>query len=560
MKKNCLLIFIFAGLILLINCAPRQSYFRDYIKHSFYNDAASHPVWATTMGVHDYDSQWPEYSEQSMRQYFEESRIMLRYDTTGWSIDDRVDYRIEVAALKLTLHYNVDNSGWRNSPSMYITTIFDGLASLAFYEALTFDKKQEAFISRLKGIPSFLEKALDNLKSTSDIDFRCASLTTFMLSDLIQEYSKVLIDSLPSRNAEISTIRDKALIAIDDFPEAIREKFQENGYSELSDSKEDIDFYIKEFLFLDFDTDSLTNLAEAEFARCDSLYKFYQLLIPEKKEPKFRYDNVHLWLPENKLTEYCQYEIGQIAKFLKDENILEAPDIIGNIEFKHLPDYIKRMGYKSDIMLIPAPLDKSVKPVYYVNFDFHESRDDSSAFGIAYDPLFQEQLIENIIPGTYYQYYLAHKNKSFLRDSPEPSMASNGWRIYIRELICQRGFFDSEYELLAEFYKDLRDQALATIIEVGMHTGRFDFASAYAYVESKLGVEDAREYTTTDYCTCIYPEYHMETLLGRLMIIQMREKARAKSGDNFDLADFHEKLLSEGNIPLPLIAWKYGWE
>jgi len=195
-----------------------------------------------------------------------------------------------------------------------------------------------------------------------------------------------------------------------------------------------------------------------------------------------------------------------------------------------------------------------------MNSILNTSFSDTSRYGIEYDPVFRRNVIEHIFPGNCYQYYIAHKNKSFLRSSPQYEMLTNGWNLYIRELIYNRGMFGGDFELLADFYNDLRSYALATIIEIGIHTGRFNFESAYAYVDSMLGSEDAREYSQTNFCTCVWPMENLSYMLGRLLILDMKENARARDGDSFSLSEFHAKLLSEGNIPLSLIAWKYGWQ
>ena len=48
-------------------------------------------------------------------------------------------------------------------------------------------------------------------------------------------------------------------------------------------------------------------------------------------------------------------------------------------------------------------------------------------------------------------------------------------------------------------------------------------------------------------------------MTGKLLILDMLEKARAKEGNSFSLKKFHDKLLAEGSIPLPLIAKKLGY-
>ncbi len=45
-------------------------------------------------------------------------------------------------------------------------------------------------------------------------------------------------------------------------------------------------------------------------------------------------------------------------------------------------------------------------------------------------------------------------------------------------------------------------------------------------------------------------------LVGKLKIVELREKARAALGDQFDLRDFHDELLKDGPVPLFILEAK----
>ena len=44
--------------------------------------------------------------------------------------------------------------------------------------------------------------------------------------------------------------------------------------------------------------------------------------------------------------------------------------------------------------------------------------------------------------------------------------------------------------------------------------------------------------------------------IGQLKIIELRKKAEAKMGKNFDIKRFHEKILESGVMPLALLEMK----
>jgi uncharacterized protein (DUF885 family) len=44
--------------------------------------------------------------------------------------------------------------------------------------------------------------------------------------------------------------------------------------------------------------------------------------------------------------------------------------------------------------------------------------------------------------------------------------------------------------------------------------------------------------------------------IGQREIVDLRERAKAALGDNFDLKNFHEALLKDGAMPLPVLDQK----
>ena len=45
-------------------------------------------------------------------------------------------------------------------------------------------------------------------------------------------------------------------------------------------------------------------------------------------------------------------------------------------------------------------------------------------------------------------------------------------------------------------------------------------------------------------------------LIGKLKIVELREKARTAMGDAFDIRDFHDEVLKDGPVPLSVLEQK----
>jgi uncharacterized protein (DUF885 family) len=82
-----------------------------------------------------------------------------------------------------------------------------------------------------------------------------------------------------------------------------------------------------------------------------------------------------------------------------------------------------------------------------------------------------------------------------------------------------------------------------------MHRGQLDVEDAIRFLVDRTGFEEANaraevvRYTYT-------PTYQLSYLLGKVLLLQLREDERRRLGPAFNLRDFHDVLLRNGSVPL----------
>jgi len=127
-----------------------------------------------------------------------------------------------------------------------------------------------------------------------------------------------------------------------------------------------------------------------------------------------------------------------------------------------------------------------------------------------------------------------------------------GWALYCEQLVLEHGLYDTkEHEFV--LLRDRLWRSLRVIIDVKIHTGQFSFDDAANLLVEKLGFElsqaqaEVNWYSssaTTPLCYAV----------GREIILKTRDIVlRDDTTDKSKLKDFHDKLLSQGSIALPLI-------
>jgi uncharacterized protein (DUF885 family) len=152
------------------------------------------------------------------------------------------------------------------------------------------------------------------------------------------------------------------------------------------------------------------------------------------------------------------------------------------------------------------------------------------------------------------------------------SMATEGWGLYSEELMSEpvpnhkHGFYSP-----GEYLYELQGQLLRAVrirVDVGMHTGRMTFDQAIDYfTEHVLFTPGARERAGFDpaakaafdsatraiYRYSKWPTQAITYNLGKNAIIELREACKAKAGAGFSEKKFHERFMSQGQIPVAFI-------
>ena len=152
------------------------------------------------------------------------------------------------------------------------------------------------------------------------------------------------------------------------------------------------------------------------------------------------------------------------------------------------------------------------------------------------------------------------------------SMAAEGWGLYSEELMSEPvaghkyGFYSP-----GEYLYELQGQLLRAVrirVDVGIHTNRMTFDDAIDYfTEHVLFTPGARVRAATDpaakaafdsatraiYRYSKWPTQAITYNLGKNAIIELREACKAKSGESFSAKKFHERFMSQGQIPVAYV-------
>jgi hypothetical protein len=416
-------------------------------------------------------------------------------------------------------------------------------------------KRLPAIMSRVRKIPDFLARSEGYIDTSSQMASAYGDFEASSAEALIKSFSEILIDSFPERNSHISTVRDKAIFSMENYVENKRKLFKKH-IEEYQVGRDRFKRILADVYFLDFDVDSLKKIAETTYKEARELEYFYDSRAGNDY-PCPGGSDVLTGPPEDSAKSFYYSEIDSIRQYLLTNEIATVPEKMGAPLLLN-PDTAGIMEHAMrDFFVGPGQLDQDKRGFYYTSFHAM-ARPMGCDIPVEYfSRRIRGGFIMDIIPGENMQFYIAGNHPSLVRRMQRNDMMIEGWGLYMKEYLALRGLIGDDPAILRDIYKEIKMYAIGLILDIGIHCEQLTHDSLTVIFDNLE--EDNRGGYASKYRDYPYPSRNMKFVLGRYLILEMRNKAKARMGNKFDIRDFHDKILSEGCIPPALIAKKYGW-
>ncbi len=159
-------------------------------------------------------------------------------------------------------------------------------------------------------------------------------------------------------------------------------------------------------------------------------------------------------------------------------------------------------------------------------------------------------------PGHHFQSMFAIENEDlpeFMRYGGFTAF-SEGWGLYAESLGYELGLYDDPVHRLEALQGGELLRAVRLVVDTGMHALGWSREKAIEYMVANGQPRDFAESETARYI--VMPAQALAYKTGELKIKELRAKAQAALGDEFDVRKFHEQVLNTGDIPLPVLEAK----
>jgi uncharacterized protein (DUF885 family) len=164
--------------------------------------------------------------------------------------------------------------------------------------------------------------------------------------------------------------------------------------------------------------------------------------------------------------------------------------------------------------------------------------------------------LHEIYPGHHTQkvhHKLATRNAPMRRYLSCPIFVE-GWGLYTEDLFEETGFV-LEPDVFLFKLRNALWRSVRVVIDTGLHTRNMTFEEGVRLLQDEVCLDaHMAEGEVRRYCTHLYPTYPSSYLVGKTLIIALREEWRRRQGAAYSLRAFHDRLLSYGSPPVALVA------
>ena len=243
--------------------------------------------------------------------------------------------------------------------------------------------------------------------------------------------------------------------------------------------------------------------------------------------------------------------VERVKKFITGHDILRLPqpDLCRVIE---MPGF--QRGNSTAYMKSTPPLDPDAVGFYAVSpppQDWDEASV-QSYFAEYNRSMLQILTIHEAYPGHYVQLEYANRNPSLIRKVLGSGAFIEGWAVYTEQMMLDQGYGDGDLALRLTQLKFYLRAVANAILDHRMHCENMaddeamDLLVRQAFQaegEARLKVIRAKQSSVqlSTYFT------------GRMAHYRLRQQVQRELGDQFNLARYHEAVLSNGSIPLKFL-------
>ncbi len=512
----------------------------------------ANPHFASYLGLHDpYDSQMPKgdtahiIENLKLLEEFVE-RMKKAVDYNALSDDNRIDWQVMERAAEATRFETFELRMHELNPNA-----FDEVGGIFFMmitrDYAPLDKRIEAIIARLEKLPQYLKEFRSRFEKSTPVklwtdiaiesaqqmpglfQFIAVSTKGRIPEELHGKLVKASMDLMAPYQEHMLWLQSLKSKTVDTWAIGKRKFEKLIQLRDLGMTSEEI--YQLGVKYLREMKDERKRIAE-QIAPSKSVEEVMKMV--EEKAPKTFEDA--LKATKEAMEEAKQFVITNDLATVHEEDKLDVEET---------PAYLAPL-IPFAAMMMPSRFDKPIIGTYIVT-----RPKDIKNLGkhLNYASL-RNTAVHEAFPGHFLQGAISNRG-SLVHMLANGVETTEGWAHYCEQMMLEHGFVTGLEARLIQV-NDVVWRAVRIIVDVRLSHGEMGFDEAVGMLMTEAGmskeaaVAEVNRYTQS-------PGYPLSYLLGKHLILQLRDDVKRRMGDRFNEKWFHDTITANGYLSVSLL-------
>lgn len=170
-------------------------------------------------------------------------------------------------------------------------------------------------------------------------------------------------------------------------------------------------------------------------------------------------------------------------------------------------------------------------------------------------PIFEMETLAHheAIPGHHMQIAIAQElqNMPKFRMYGGNTAYAEGWALYAEYFPKEFGFYSDPMQDFGRLYDELL-RAVRLVVDTGLHAKKWTRQQTIEYFQKNTPINE-RDIVTETNRYIVWPSQATAYKVGMLKILELREHAKKQLGAKFDLREYHDLVLKDGNVPMSIL-------
>ncbi len=531
------------------DAGPLDDRFWDLVEDRFRRIVTDRPEVGTFLGIHSGDSRLPDGSRDALLAEIaaegDHLAAIEALDEAGLSESVRFERELQAHAVRRSLFDLETHRVWeRRGTAMDV--VGDSLFSVMSRDFAPLPERLDSLAARIAAIPAFLAASRSRLGSApvrawQELEIEAAGDMPTLYAEVAAAADGILADAESRR---LRAAIDQATAATAAYADWVRSTLP-SATDEWALGRERFDELVGLRAFDGLDSDAILAIGEEQLRKnAEGRVRTAHEIDPDASEAEVvdRIKSDHPATFEEALELY-RADTARAREHLIAHGIVTVP-YDERLDIIPTPEYLRTV-IPFAAYFEPPKFDPSPSGIYVVT---PSVGGDPNAMREHNRSSMSNTSVHEAYPGHHLQLSVAGRHPSLVRlmiDAPE---FVEGWGMYSEQMMREEGFDDAPRYLL-NVYTDAIWRACRMVLDVRMHRGELTVEEATHFLVDRTSFETSNaraeilRYTYT-------PTYQLSYLLGKVLILQLREDERRRLGPDFSLRRFHDTLLRHGSLPI----------